>query len=765
MAIDGWLSKLKSQEKAQSEAFFALEIAQETVKSAVWSVENKETQVLKVGAVEERKEGDKESFLRAVDATISSSGEGIIPEPKGILFGLPEDWVEKQIIILERKKWLKELCEKLDLKPLGFVVTTEALVQYFKAQQGTPLNAILIRINDSDLLVSLVLAGKIKLGEIVGRTEDLVADVREGLARFSVENLPPRMILYNGMVDFEEAKQELLSFDWQKELPFLHFPKIETLSREISIRAVSIAGGSEVARSLGLEVIETVEPDGKEKEKEIEEETFEPVKETLPKEPLAASPADPADLGFVKGRDILEGRTEVGEEAEAKTEKKLECGKIEAEEGILGETEKKEPELKPETISSQAGFFSVIGKKILGIFQFFKGFFPDRGFYLPFKGYKSIALLSGIVLIALIAGGFAFYWYVPGAEVTIFVTPKVLEKELTIRVSTETEEIDVERAVIPGRERELEIDGSLSAPTTGTKLVGEKARGRVTVLNKTESKKTFKAGAVLIGSENLRFELTEDVAVASRSAEELGITYGKAEVEAEAADLGPEYNLGGGSELSFKGLSSSDYSAKADNGFSGGSSREIQAVSQEDQDSLLKKLTDQLRGESKQTLEAGLEDEEVFEDGIAAEVLEENFDKKAGEEADNLNLTLRLKLTALSFSRNQLNQLLLYLLSESLPEDFQLKTEDIETEVDEVEVEKGQVRIKLVARAKLLPKYDVASLRDNLVGKYPPLVQDYLATLPNFAKADIKISPKLPGKLNTLPRVKGKIKIKLEAME
>jgi len=755
MAINNWISKIKSQEKQQKETFFALEIEQETVKSAVWSVENKQTQVLKVGTIEDRKERDEESFLKAVDVTISSAGEGVIPEPKGILFGLPEDWVEKNSIVPKRKPWLKKLCDKLELKPLGFVVTSEAIIQYFKAQQGTPLHSLLIKIGETDLLVSLVLTGKMKASEAVGKTEDLVADVKEGLARFSVENLPPRMILYDGMLDFEEAKQQLMSFDWQKELPFLHFPKIEALSRDVSIRAVAIAGGSEVARSLGLEVAES--PEGEKEETEAEPEAKvspEPSVEKEEKSEIAAG-AEAADFGFVKGKDILEKKPE------PLKEETFPAQPIKVKDGALPE--------EPSSSTDLPGLVSRFKGKALGIIRLFKELMARGGRPSVLRGYKGIAIMVVIVLTVLTIGGFAFYWYVPKAEVVIYVTPKILEKELTIQVSTEADSIDIDKAIIPGKEREIETDGSLSASTTGRKLVGDKAKGKVTILNKTDGKKTFDKGTILVGPDSLRFELADEVTVASRSAEQVAdgekITYGKVEVEATAADIGPEYNLDKGTELSFKSYTSSKYSAKTDEGFSGGTSRDIQAVSEEDQQSLLTKLTDQLKSESRETLEAGSDNQEVFEEGIVVQVLEENFDKEIGDEAENLNLNLKLKLSALSFSKNDLNGLLMNSLSESLPDDFQLKTEDIETVVDEVEIEKGEATIKLVAKAKLLPKYDVVELRDNLTGKYPSLVLDYLKTLPNFAKADISISPRLPGKLSTLPRVKEKIKIKLEIMD
>ena len=90
---------------------------------------------------------------------------------------------------------------------------------------------------------------------------------------------PARMILYNGHTDFEEAKQQLISYSWEEKLPFIHFPKVEALSPETTIRALALAGGSEVAKSLGLEV-----------------------------KPQEKSPAltTAASLGFVSGEDIAD---------------------------------------------------------------------------------------------------------------------------------------------------------------------------------------------------------------------------------------------------------------------------------------------------------------------------------------------------------------------------------------------------------------------------------------------------------------------------
>lgn len=797
MAFDSILAKLKTPESSPRETFFAVEVNSETVKSAVWVVENKETQVLKVGTLEEWKESDEKSLVKAVDASISSVAEGIVPEPKGILFGLPEDWVDKEMILSDRKELLRQVCQKLDLKPLGFVVTLEALVQYFKAQQGTPLNAILIRVSESDLLVSLVLTGKISQNEIVGKTDDLVADVNEGLARFSTENFPPRMILYNGNTDFEEAKQQLLSYEWQKELPFLHFPKIESLSHETTIRAVAVAGGSEVAKALGIEVVEThkseAEPEteakaekvaaSKERAVEPEEEESD-AKEQDQAEVVGVSDEVVSDketetvlgstLGFVKGRDILLEPPRTSKPEEVPEAKEIETDKgshIEFKPRVPGETEEGEIESHPNLTGLRPrSVFSSLKSTFGSIFSFLRDKVVSGLSNLPGNRATGVLILVGVVFLVFLFGGLAFYWYVPKAEVVISVAPKILEKELTIQVDTRASSVGSDKSVIPGSLLEIERSGNLSAPTTGKKLVGDKATGTVSILNKTDASKTFESGTVLVGPKQLRFELAEEVKVASKSSEKVGdgekITYGKATAKAVSADIGPDYNVNAGTEFTFKDYGTSLYSAKSESGLSGGTSREIKAISEEDQKKLLEKLTDNLKGEAKNQLQSqGGEGRQVLEQGMEAKVVKKEFSKKVGDEADSLSLDLTLRLTALSFSQNDFNTLLLQALANSLPGEFQLKTEDIATQIDKATVSGQVATIELVAKANLLPKYDLAALQDNLVGKYPPLVQSYLATLPNFVKADIKITPPLPGKLGTLPRARERIKITIKAQE
>ena len=274
MKINGFFSKIAKKREEKKENFLALEINKETIKAAVWTVKSGEVKVLKLGSIEEWEE--EKDFLSAADVTISSVSENITPEPQKVIFGLPEHWVKGEAIASEKKPLLAGLCQKLDLKPVGFVVSLEALITYLKDKQGTPPSAIFIRLSETEIVVSLITLGKVIASHHVGRSQDLALDIKEGLARFkSVDSFPARIILFDGLADFEEAKQQIISFDWQAKMPFLHFPKVESLNRDFVMEAIAVSGGSEVAKSLGFEIFSPKE----------EKDTFEE-KETVTKEPI-----------------------------------------------------------------------------------------------------------------------------------------------------------------------------------------------------------------------------------------------------------------------------------------------------------------------------------------------------------------------------------------------------------------------------------------------------------------------------------------------
>ena len=60
---------------------------------------------------------------------------------------------------------------------------------------------------------------------------------------------------------------------------------------------------------------------------------------------------------------------------------------------------------------------------------------------------------------------------------------------------------------------------------------------------------------------------------------------------------------------------------------------------------------------------------------------------------------------------------------------------------------------------------DLEEIKERIKGRYPELVKEYLAGLPNYETADIAITPRLPKRLFRLPSKASNITIEVRVAE
>jgi len=673
---------------------------------------------------------------------------------------LPFNWVEGEKIVDDKLKLLKKLSEKLDLKPAGFVVIAEAIIHHLKTTEGVPPTVILVHLGMQKISVGLVRIGKVLGPKQIDKSDNLADDLIEGLSRFeSKQPLPARILLYDGEDKLEEAKQQLISYPWlekKKEgVEFLHLPKVEILPLNFDIEAIALAGGKEVAKAAGL-VLEEKPVEKEEEEKEEAEEEVEKKEEVKVKEP-GFIPA--GELGFVKGGDVAEERVEPEPEEPPKPvePKEPEEPKVTKEPPVI-----KEPPLeeKPSVLDNLFAKIAVFRSRLPALkklnLAYFKKLIPES--------LKTSPILFLIIVIFLVLSGSAFaaYWFLPRAEVTLFLEPEILEKDFTVKLDPTTGTPDKENFILPAEQIGVEVEGSKSKTTTGTKDIGDPAKGEVTVYNGTSNEKTFDSGTAITSTVGLEFTLDDDVTVASQSS--AADPPGKATVKVTAKEFGTEGNLAAETEFTVANYAKSDYVAKNDSAFSGGISRQIQAVSEDDQEALLADLKASLENNAKEELLGKLTPEvKLVEESITSKVVSSNYSHEVDEETDNLELSLKLQAKALVYTEQELQALVEDSVLESVAEGFEYLPEETEFSFDVGEVdEKGRATVRTHLKAKLIPEQDLEQIKKNLAGKYLVIGQTYLNNLPRVAGFEAQISPKLPGRLGTFPRRVNRIEIKVE---
>ncbi|MCX6726154.1 MAG: hypothetical protein NT052_02495 [Candidatus Shapirobacteria bacterium] len=738
--------RLNKNETEKKEYFFALEIDVDRVKSAIWTIEGDQSKLMSLGEIAY---WEKESeLLESVDNSLSSAIEKLSPqlevkEPEKIIFGLSSDWIEQNKILSEKIEILKKISQKMGLTPLGFMIVPEAIVHWLKKLEGVPLNAILVSLSKKKITVSLVEQGKVVQTNLVVRSENLGADLTEGLSRINHEMpFPARILLYDHEEKLEEARQELINWPWTEEkINFLHLPKVEILAADFDIKAIVLASASQMAEVKGLEEAQTQENPSINTTPQYQ------VDEEKPKEELVPD----STFGFIKDQDIAE-----------------------LENKILFHEETEEKKFMPEEKNEKPNF--EIDKKRNFNFSFLKSipvflksihwpaFSVNNRNLSPNKNLTFLGLAIGILVILMVGLGF-LYWYLPQASITLFVKPEVLEKDFEVKLDPSLTSPDRANLILPGIKVETVVGGSKEAITTGTKLIGDKAKGKVTVYNRTDKEKTLAAGTEIIGPSNLKFTLNDKVAIASESA---GSDYikvpGKVEVSVTATAIGSDGNLASGSEFIVGNLAKTDFVAKNEASFSEGTSREIQVVAKADQEKLLADLQKELEQKAIEDLKNKVSlGKKLVDTSLTTQITEKTFNKKIDDEANSLSLNLKIQATVLSFSEEEFKQLAGEQIKNLIPDGFSYDSNQTEMSFKTKESsEKNIFVFEAHFKANLVPQLDLETIRKNLLGKKPVIGETYLSNLSHVDSFTAEINPRLPEGIATFPRVLKRITIKVE---
>lgn len=133
---------------------------------------------------------------------------------------------------------------------------------------------------------------------------------------------------------------------------------------------------------------------------------------------------------------------------------------------------------------------------------------------------------------------------------------------------------------------------------------------------------------------------------------------GTGTVDIEAGSIGSEFNLGKDEVFKIGNYPKAEADATAIDTFSGGSSRQISSVSEDDRKKLLDDLKKELIEEAKLKLNEKIAEGMILvEASFKEDIEEEDFSNKTGDEATNLKLNLKLKIVSTIVSKNELSEI------------------------------------------------------------------------------------------------------------
>ena len=702
------------------ELYWSIVIEEGWIQAGVWYIGEAVAEVVSIspGAAW----STEDELTGAVDAALSSAIQKLpenYKEPNKTVFGVSSTWVKGGEISEEYLAKIKKLCTELSLSPVGFVVLPEAIAHLCKSEEGSPLNAIILGLGSGSIEISVF-----KLGNLVGTTEvsrsvSLIEDVTEGLSRFESANpLPSRFIVYDGKEgEIEEAKESLLQATWEglPKIKFLHTPKAEVLTPDRKVLATCLAGAAEIGH---VSHVDSKEP--------AEEST---VQEEAPPAEVTAE-----NMGFAIGTDVSVKTNEV--------------------ENVIP------PQKVMPLPVSKPGFSpgKLAGEYLQKTKNLFHSFSLKANAAPRVKNNTLIGVLVAVVL-ALIGGGL-YWWFIPKAKVTVFVTPRRFEQQVTLSFSP-VGTSDPTNGIIPAQLITDKVSGDKTKSTTGVKLIGNKAAGNVQIANGNGTAINLATGTILTSSAGLKFLTASQASV---SGQILPGSPGTASVNVTATDIGSQYNLAKGEVFSIGNYPKAMVAGTSTADFTGGSSQEISAVSAADQTGLETDLKTELTQNAINDISAKVASDQIFVNDLAGlDTVSETFDHKVGDSADSFKLSLTLNATGVAADKAKLIEYATAVLKDKIPSGFSLNSDQIDFKFKYSSQLNGNYVYNVTIGANFLPQIDIQKTIQRITGKTTSVTQDYLNSIPGFGHAEITLNPKLPGPLGTLPRISKNITLEVTA--
>jgi len=714
-------SILRGKHPSEIKKFLALDIGLEVVTAGLWTLQNGKTHVISSSSAIEWQDQCVDELAEASDVALEELGADATKIDE-VLLGLPEEWVQNDHITAEKRPLLKTVKEELSLKPIGFVVTREAIIHYLHQLEGGPLTALVLEFTSTHIAVCSIKASTKGETCLVGRSGDTASDVTEALSRLHLDTYPARMIVYSVRLKHEELeaeKQKLLAYDWQKQFAFLHTPKVEVLPHALAMTAVCAAGGSAYAKR--IEEPEHQESMQEEKVQEKERESKEKLSQPSEEISNVVMP-EQADFDFQELPQTQPEQEEYEHEEEPSHRNVV----------------------LPKTSFS---FFVWIQRTFRDMFTtLFAGRSLGTRFTSEVSGAKTARILFLVVVCVVLTGGGVGWWMLSNAwrataTITLRTEPITTKAELTL--NAQASQTDAENNVLKVSKITEEVSGDIEGETTGTKIVGDRAKGKVTIYNATSGEKTLKAGTLLSGPKGLNVTLDEDVIVASSSGSSLLNTqWGSVVAHVTATNIGQESNLPAKTEFMVANFDKKSYVASNEESLTGGTSREIQAVSKEDLARLEKVLSKQLQQQAVDAIKTRQQSGKQIVSVSDPTIKEKKYSAKVGDEARNISLTMKVVAQALEYQTSDLFPIAQQKLQESLPEGSLLREEKVTIDPQEVIASSSAtVKLRAVLSSERILTIDKKYVADRIKGTTPEQAQSLLREHSSVANVEVRIEP------------------------
>jgi hypothetical protein len=712
--------------------YLAFVLFPDRVGIVVWQQSGGKIQLLSQSSLIDATSGQDDDLSRAIDTALDELGpDGLAV--KEALFVVSPDWVENGDLTNRKKHFLKNLTHDLMLDPLGYVVLSDTLLAHEAAQAPQPFSGVLVYDSTKEWLLEHVISGQVTEMQRVGKSQDRTADATELHTRLQSLGKLKRAIL----VPLDPTSHSVSESTLESAVG----TSLETLAPEELIRLAVTIGGAEILQNNPSAAAET---------ESISEE-----------EPAGDDDFAAVDVASLAVASADEEGTLVAEAAPAHNSPTV--WDIEPQEGgrisevspsgfVINRSAQDTPMEIPEDEIQNVVPLTETSNRRLSMPKFAFRFPSLPHFNLTgLSGggkRKNLLIAAGGVLALLFIGGAAAFWQMSRsytATITVWLQPQTLEQEFAFSAGATTASSSG-TLPLPGEIISETVTLDTEVPATGTKITGDPASGNVKLFNKTSQTKVFAAGTKLQAG-GKTFTLIDEVTVASASTSEntgsLTTTFGTADGKARAADIGPEGNLAKDVKFTVSNFDATSYEAQATDSFSGGTKREIQAVSQKDIDQAAQQLKQAALEQLKQNFEQMQQGGDTIFPSEQVSVTAVSASPEVDKEAKFVTVSLTAKSDALKLTAEQTSQAGQELLASNVPADQELLSDTVAFEAKDVTVSPDGKTFYLTATVtgQTVRRVMAEEIKSEVAGVYTARAATLLSEKEGVSREEIVIQP------------------------
>lgn len=671
---------------------------------------------------------DRQDLIEQLDKSLQELG----PDSQDVvetIFAFDQEWLVDGELSDEKKPVVKQAAESLTLEAVGQCAIPEALAEARLIGDEHDSCLLLVFKEATFELIFLEHGQFIDLLQI-GRSANVVDDLAEALARVarhlkdSHKYFPDKVLLSSVALSTKELellKQQLVAVDWTSNPGFSSTPAIVVLEADYMIKSVSLSAGKVLTKTAFL--AKTPTPAAS-------------LINDYAVEKSTVAPTTASSFGISFDHTQIANGSRLVSSPVATDSKATNAQDLVAE----------------PTTTKESSFSSP--KKARS---------PWLRFYLSHQKMILLGIGSGLLALLILAAVFVLFL----SKVTVLVSPEesLLQKTVKITLDPSISESDFSKATLKASMANKTITGQDVLATTGIGLVGDKAKGRVVIYNKTKEEVELDA-ATELSKDGIIFLTDEKVKIPAAIEKDggSGVDYGSIEVSVTAQDIGAEANLNKETKLRVADYFDDEFAATTLDTFAGGSSREVRVVAEADRQQLATSLQQKLMADAKKELEQESKDGVYLVPTGVNKVLSSDFSAEIGAETESLTLSLSLEVEVIKYLSADLKKLGLAILEQELPAGYVLLDQEPSLLSDKAQVASGSSRVNLNAdlSAKATAALDLDALEKQVLGKNWLEAVELLEDQAEIKKAEVLYMPPfLSAIMRTLPSDANRVTIQL----